>query len=225
MKKTFILLATLLLLASGALSTPARAEMFLDLYAGRARTDDARISIQGPVQLSEEVDFDHSTMYGLRFGGYMDSLKPLGLALDISHFEAATGPPDIALDIDLVPVSVLLMIRVPLLTDEDFPGGHVQPYIAAGPSAAFYELEIDLGPPVNERISDWDVDGGWDFRAGLAVPLAPNLALFGEYRRTRYEIDFEETEIFPVLLIPVVTATVDTTLETETFLAGVSLRF
>ncbi len=209
----------MLALTFGALAAPAQAELFVDLYAGRAETADATLTFSGPFTLDGEAEFDKDDIYGVRIGGYFDDMKVLGLAVDVSSFEAEAG----SLDIDLVPVSLLVMLRVPLFTDTKFPNGLLQPYIAAGPSAAFYEFEVDLRPFLNEEVSDYDVDGGWDIRAGLAVSLSPNLALFGEYRHTRYEIDFSETE--GGFLLPLIGVEVDTTLKTDMIQGGLSLRF
>jgi len=196
----------------------ARDEWFADLYLGTAITEDAAVKVERFVfpteNASEEIGFNTSFTFGGRIGYWFDLF---GFSTDLSYFQAEAGK----VDFSIIPWSILLMFRWPLLTSHEFPNGEIQPYLGIGPSLVCYEMSIDFRPTISETISKWRFEDGWDVRAGLFWQFYKNCGIFGEYRYTHYSIDYEETSIFPTEVIQ----KVETTLDTHHFLMGVSFRF
>ena len=132
----------------------------------------------------------------------------LGFASDFSYFEldgpsagvehTIGGTPirtrdDV--DIDLIPISILLMLRTKLFTAPFGPPLWVQPYVGLGPglfvSWVDDALTIGIGG-IEESVEDTSLDIGLDTRAGLRFHLTHSFALFVEYRFTYYEPDFDD---------------------------------
>ena len=64
--------------------------------------------------------------------------KWLGLTLEISYFRASTAG-DI-IKFDLIPISPLLMLRVPIVASPSYPGGRLQPYVGIGPALVLIDV-------------------------------------------------------------------------------------
>jgi opacity protein-like surface antigen len=183
-----VLVAGAVLCAAGG----ASAEAFVDLYVGAAVTSDTAVSIQvtpagGPSQSlvsGSQVDFDISVAPGGRGGYWLESLPWLGAALDLSFFQSdqsADAPNDSEYYLRVIPLSALLMLRQPFLTNSAFPRGQLQLYAAAGPGV-FRSKFSGFG------VSDTSVDLGVDVRAGLKLfHLVQSWGVFVEYRFTRFE--------------------------------------
>ena len=132
--KIFVIVSLFVLLVV----TPAcEAENFCDLYFGLNNTNDAEVSAgrnewYGDQYASEEIDFDPSGLGGLRWKFWSDSIRQIGWAIDVFYFEADSEK----VDVSVLPLSVLLMLRLPLFVRKEFPGGKLQPYLGLGPSAS-----------------------------------------------------------------------------------------
>jgi hypothetical protein len=208
------------LLLSCLLAAPAAAEGFLDLYGGGAfpEDDNGVISMPG-FSSAPETEFESSGVVGGRAGLWGPEDFPfVGGALDVSWFspdgEDGTDPADF----DVIPISLLLMGRVPLLKSDEHPRGLLQPYAGVGPSLVVSTLEIPL--PGND-FDDTEVDAGVDLRAGIAViPIDP-FGLFLEYRFMHFEPKYED-EVGTVFVSQ---AKASTELSTHFVQAGVSFRF
>jgi opacity protein-like surface antigen len=208
---SWIALALVLAMAPAA----ARAEGFFDIYAGaafpqdgnvRVKADDAfwnapRSAVPPGAQYTSDVEWETSPSFGLR-GGYwfeFEDFAPsfLGIGLDLSYYRAFEKDDFASLDMWFLPITPLLMLRIPLGYSEEFPGGRVQPYAAVGPgftlAAAHAELS-DLSSTGNvlDDFNDATLDVGLDVRAGLAVQLSHSFALFGEYRYTYIKPNFKD---------------------------------
>ena len=202
-----------------------RAEWFTDLYLGAAMTDDSEVTVDRyfPRQsASERTSYDTSFTFGYRFGYWLDVFQYLGFAADLSYFEADSEK----VDFSIVPLSILFMLRWPLLISDDYPHGKIQPYLGGGPSIIYYDMKVDFRPAVSEKVSEWSFENGWDFRAGVLWQFHQNFGLFGEYRYTHYKIRYkDETEEWILGYEPRTRLKVETTLDTHHFLTGISFRF
>ena len=173
--------AFILVLSLGVLPPVAGAEWFADLYFGASFTQKEDIELSTPGFSASAPSNPHGAAFliGARIGHWFDGLKWLGVALDISHFEAGGG-------YDIVPLSALLMARLPLLVGTDFPNGRLQPYVGVGPGVFIGSLEAGGG--LGEETSS---DLGIDARAGATWLFTKTIGIFGEYRFTHFKGDYD----------------------------------
>ncbi len=207
--------------------TLAEAEWFVDIYGGWANTQKENLTAShqtcgilgcGPIsRASRDIDFDTTNPFGVRGGIFIPRFPWFGLAGDVSFFEA-TAP---GVNVTVVPLSFLLMARLPLLTSKDFPNGRLQPYIGAGPTLLYQETSVDFRPALPEEVSGFSLEAGYDLRAGLAWQFHQRVALFGEYRITHFPIAVENEP----LNLAGNDENIDTTLDTSHFQVGLSFRF
>jgi opacity protein-like surface antigen len=164
--------------------SPARAEMFLDLYGGGAFPMDSDTTISGPgYVVIGESPYKDSFVVGGRVGYYFEGrARWLGLALDVSYFKADIDVPNGAQN-DVVPISLLLMVRTPLIASPEFPRGRLQPYVGIGPSFVYSRSKAGTS-------SDTSFDVGFDFRLGLTWMVTKTIGLFGEYRFSYVQPDY-----------------------------------
>ena len=182
------------------------AEWYADIYGGVAFTTkhNTETALPGFTVTAHDVKFDTSGTVGGRVGVWFERIPWLGVGVDIFHFHptigggqiieiSAPGLSGITATIQTINVSVLglgfdvLRVRLPLLQDEEFPHGRLQPYLTAGP-ALFWTRARDttnLPPPANQ--SDTDMSVGVKVGAGTSYQLTPLIGLFGEYRFTHFE--------------------------------------
>jgi opacity protein-like surface antigen len=204
---TTTLVLSLALLALVLWPDPARAEWFLDAYAGRSMTErtDIRIrdvSVAGVTVRASllDVEPEDSPLYGLRAGYWFGALPEVGLGVDVFHFRpdirrqrviataavsgrlfdepisvTAAGPVTIpSADLPAVVVAADVLLRWRFLRSADIPHGRLQPYLTLGP--AFLVTDPD----------DYGTTLGFKVAGGLAWQLLRHLAIFGEYRFTRF---------------------------------------
>jgi len=201
------------------------AEEFLDLYLGQTNTNDAEAwAYYGKRNQSdsEEIDFDPSGLYGLRGGVWSDSTRQIGWAIDVFYFEADSEK----VDVSVIPLSVLLMLRLPLFVRDEFPGGKLQPYFGLGPSACFFDIDVEFQPIISSTISHHSVELGWQCQTGLLWQFHKEYGFFVEYRYTSFKINEKWKEEQTYFLYKTShTEKVKTTLDTHHFLMGISFRF
>ena len=200
-----------------ARAAPIRERWFVDLYCGGVMPEDGDVDAKAEPfgvtvkDSANNVDYDNTNTFGGRAGGWSGEYRWIGMALDFSYFKLEAD----GIDIKVFPLSLLLMLR--------YPGDRLEPYIGVGPGLFFSDTKIDiqLGGE-NKSFSDTAVDIGLDTRAGLAWRLFRRFAIFGEYRFTYFEGDYDdkvssagtETEV-----------NIDTKNSVHHFLVGVSYRF
>ena len=214
------------------LAPTSGAEGFFDLYAGAAWAENDELNCNGCAALGLgaltrlRLDYDEPQgSFGIR-GGYWlpGAANFVGLALDLSTYRATDeGIADI--DIIAVPLTPLLMFRVPLLTSDAFPNGQLQPYGAIGPGVTLTVARADLSN-FNvgfDDFADAKIDVGLDARGGLAIQLTDWLALFAEYRHTRIDLDYDANVDFD--FGPDLSVDADTHLNAHHLAGGVSFRF
>jgi len=191
---------------------PASAEWFGDLWAGGSRTqsEDLKVRILD-VTVADAVNYSTTYAFGLRAGYWFDSARWLGLAVDLSYIR-----PDP--DLTVFPLSTLLMLRVPLLTSDEFPSGRVQPYLGGGPGLFMSHFAGDLGSDLGGRTSDTSIDVGLDVRGGITFLFTREFGFFAEYRMTRVSPEWN-------LRVLDTNATVKTDLISHYLIAGISFRF
>jgi hypothetical protein len=185
--RTFVLTAAMALAAGGA-----RAEGFIDLYAGAAFNADSDVALEAGAGFVDEVEWDNSFAPGGRGGYWVDALPWLGFALDVSYFEAEQSvdpTEDSILELTSIPISALVMARYPLLVSDEFPHGQFYPYAAIGPAHFLTEMTADLGKAgFSERFKDSKTDVGLDLRLGAKLhhPVK-SWGAFVEYRLTYFQ--------------------------------------
>ena len=199
---------------------PASAQWFADLYLGGAYTRKSDVTVKSPAgdTTFRGVGFNTSAAYGGRIGYWFESLRLVGLSLDVSHFRPDTVPSSLKrLDLYMTPISFDLMLRWPLLTTEEFPQGRLQPYLAVGPAVALAEAKDTTNFTLaNQYETDFPV--GVKAGLGLAWQLYQHVALFVEYRFTHFRPEF-------TFRSPPGHARLEVDLNTHSPVAGISLRF
>jgi opacity protein-like surface antigen len=227
MKKTKIFLSAVCFLL--ILPTLARAEWFLDVYGGESTTRDASVTAEitsyGVLMATtteshtEKVDFDTSFTMGGRLGYWFEKLPWLGASLDLSYFKAEGEKAEF----DVVPLSLLLMLRWPLFKSENFPKGRLQPYAGVGPGYFFTSSRANFRPDLQDSVSGSSDEVGFDVRTGLSWQFHKHWAIFGEYRYTDVKIDFTQEDFLPIF--SGTDESMNTHLKTNHFLLGISYRF
>ena len=174
----------------------ARAEAFADVYIGAAFTIDTTQEFESPaVSGFGSEKFYNSVLPGGRVGYWIDALPWLGFAADVSYFTAKekVKPTEIdKFELELLPVSALLMVRYPLLKGAGFPRGQVYPYLAAGPGFFMMSARVDtikwydsLQLGATDNFEDTGFEVGADVRAGIKLfHPTQNWGFFTEYRFT-----------------------------------------
>jgi Outer membrane protein beta-barrel domain len=162
---------------------PASAEWFLDLYGGAAFTQDADITVNNGTRLKAKLKFDTEATGGGRFGYYLTGigLPWLGFALDASYYAPATSASDVEARLEVVPISALVLLRLPLLVDPEVPMGRLQLYVGGGPSLVATRVKVDA-PGFGEHFSDTVAELGADLRGGVTFMLTRTFGVFAEGR-------------------------------------------
>jgi hypothetical protein len=162
---------------------PASAEWFLDGYGGASITADADVTIRNGTTFDDTVEFDTEAMGGGRLGYWLEGLRWLGVAADASYFAPAAQGSTADARLEVIPLTPLVMFRLPLLESPQFPKGRLQPYLGAGPGFFLTSVEVDI-PGLGEESTDWQVEVGADARAGVTFMITPGFGTFVEGRYT-----------------------------------------
>lgn len=198
-----------------------RAEMYADVALGSAITENdvaslANIVATDPAERESfgvEGHYDKSFDALVRVGYWFESAPLLGLAGTASYFrpDMFGTPVSSKRDVNLrvIPVSVLLMGRIPLLTDNRYPNGRLQPFAGIGPAAFITDVwESDF--------SDLTLSGGLDLHVGGRVMLTPRFGFFTQYRFTQFQSHPEDKDAG---------LAVEMNLVTHHLLGGLSVNF
>lgn len=169
---------------------PASAEWFLDLYGGGSFTQDVDITIRNGTTLDDRIEFDTALTGGGRVGVWFAGIGVpwLGIALDASYFAPDATATSGTASLEVVPISALVMLRLPLFADPAVPTGRLQPYVAGGPSVFLSRVKVDTAL-AGERLSEDQAELGADLRAGLTFMLTANFGLFAEGRYMFFTVD------------------------------------
>lgn len=153
---------------------------------------------------AHDLSFDTSVVFGAKGGYFLD--RPLlggnvGAELDVYHFRPDLGDQSVrftgllagvtgdtqirlqAADIEVTAVTLNLLYRFGLATDQQYPRGRLQPYIGVDAGAFIARLATTTSPfDENKDIADTDVQPGIQALTGLRWFLTRNIALFAEYK-------------------------------------------
>ena len=176
---------TILMLGLGLVligARPASAEWFVDVYGGVSMTSDADVTIPGGGTAEDKVKFDTEGMGGGRLGLWLEGVPWLGFAGDVSYFAPAGDGTAVETRLEVIPLSALVMFRLPLLENPQFPKGRLQPYLAVGPG--FFMNSVKVDGPGGEESTDWQFEVGVDARAGIVFMITPAIGTFVEGRYT-----------------------------------------
>ena len=212
---------------------PAPAEWFGDVYGGIALPESTTAQfdqrLPSSLKTATKLDLDASPTGGVR-GGYWFG-KPsvvsnwfgsplVGLAGDVSYFQRNA----LGAKLDVVPLSLLLMLRLPLLKSDAFPRGQLQPYMGIGPSFFVAQAELDSPAPGIDAVHRGRTDFGFDVRAGFMWQVHKRVALFLEYRFTDVTLRMLDRQCFQSFCGPLQTEIVSETrvkLATNHLLIGI----
>lgn len=224
-------LAVLFSVLLSAAPSSARSEGFVDLYLGTTGEWSADVNVSerrssGTTSTTASIDLTSSTEFGVRFGAWHPTYHWIGMAMDMGYFQA-DGP---GVDITGFPMTLLLALRAPLFPTLDRPGGRLQPYAMAGVSFYITDITVGLdGMGGSSFQSSWpwpntytDTVVGPYLAAGLAWQPTKSLAIFGEYRYTSFDLDFDTTNS---IILPTANGRVETTIRSDRLLFGLSYRF
>jgi opacity protein-like surface antigen len=236
--------AAVMLIALAGLVLSARisaAEWFADGYAGVSLTQNHDLTIHDPIVgqgVYRDTEFATTAAYGFRMGRYFDGLPFLGLAVDFFNFSPNIRPQGTQrdgcmlvtgcgsfeghtgrIDIDAHALSLDLMLRLPLFKTTEEPHGMLQPYIGLGVPLFITTVTPRTTRQFRNQDDETQVSVGYKGAAGLSYRIVSNLHLFGEYRYTHTSIDLDLHSAV------VRNASVDTKLDTHTFLMGLSARW
>ena len=203
----------ILVICLTAVTVPASAELFGDLFVGPAFTQDDDLTLKGTAAGTvgiKPIRFDNAVSFGGRIGYWLESVPYVGFDLDVSHFRPdikkgsvtacvpiffpSCAPATVlSTDLQVTGISFDAMFRLPLLTSKEFPKGQLQPYLTVGPTVFVTHAE-DSGNFTRNGLQfkqdDTNTTVGVKAGAGLAWQFHRNIALFGEYRFTHVSPSF-----------------------------------
>lgn len=216
------------------------AEWYGDAYAGAVWTESPDLTVTsslGTMTTYHNLHVNNNWTAGGRGGYWLDKAKMdwLGFGLDIFFFHLKTPPgqqvsvtgtggtttqtahwslPAWGIGFDV------LRLRLPLLRDEQFVHGRVQPYIAAGPTLFItYAGQNTFVQPGGQ--SSTDVSLGAKVDAGATVMITKRIGAFAQYRFTHFTATLDYQNNQPALA----TETFKTTYDSHHVIAGVSVNF
>jgi hypothetical protein len=168
-----------------------KGEVFSDFYVGGAVTTDSPYKVDGVTQepgvlCGAKCGTAKSPVGGLRIGYFFERFPWLGVAGDISYFIQAWGIQS-AYEIKSIPISALVMFRLPLLKTPEHPNGRAQPYLAIGPSLFISTAELATGWAflgTGHVHTDTSVDPALDARLGMRLIASDWISVVLEFRLT-----------------------------------------
>ena len=202
----YVLGICLLMGVSAGWAPSVRAEFVVDLYGGLAMTEDSDVQVRvsdvpfsgtgGTLTsetLKENGKFKDSFTVGGRVTYWTQRFPWLGVAFDGSYFKADAKNANI--EIPVYGFSLLMMMRYPLLPNERFPQGRLQPYLGVGPEFAFGKIKAEFEENgFKTKIEENEGAFGVDVRTGLLWKLSQQWGIFTEYRFTYLNYDTEDPD-------------------------------
>lgn len=203
----YFLVFCLLMGVNAGWAPSVRAEFVLDLYGGLAMTEDSNVQVRGSnvpqlglgsatsQTLKTEGKFKDSFTVGGRVTYWTPRFPWLGVAFDGSYFKADAKNGNI--EIPVYGFSLLMMMRYPLFSNEQFPQGRLQPYLGVGPEFAFGKVKAEFEENgFKTKIEENEGAFGVDVRTGLLWKLHQQWGIFTEYRLTYLNYNSEDSDNF-----------------------------
>ena len=223
-------------------ANPVRAEFVVDLYGGLAKIEDSDVQVResnvpqlglGPATsqtFKAEGKFKNSFTVGGRVTYWTQRFPWLGAAFDSSYFKADAKNGNI--EIPVYGFSLLMMMRYPLLVNEQFPQGRLQPYLGFGPEFAFGKIKAEFEENgFKRKIEESEGAIGVDVRTGLLWKLDQHWGIFTEYRFAYLNYDSKDSDNFFCIgdkndcPESIKLEDFEAKLTTHHFLMGISFRF
>ncbi|NIO20884.1 MAG: outer membrane beta-barrel protein [Candidatus Aenigmarchaeota archaeon] len=207
-------------------------EFFFNVYFGTASTqsDDVHVTIQqqsffgsSTSETTKKVEFSSSSAFGLGFGYWFKKYSWFGLAADLGYLQADGEN----VDINVIPLSGLLMFRYPLFKSNEFPNGKLQPYLGMGFTLITADMSVDFRPDVSEKVDGTAEGSGPIFKAGLAWQFLKKLGVFGEFRYFRSDLDIKDDgdSLLLIFTLSQTLQTAETNINAYQFVGGLTYRF
>ena len=215
----------------------AVAEWYADAYAGAVFTQNTDLTVSsslGTTTTFHDLSVNDTWTVGGRGGYWLDQLDWLGFGLDIFYFHVKAPPQAVTVttstttttapfvDWNLPAVGIgfdVLRLRAPLLRDEEFVHGRLQPYISAGPALFISWAGQNRNvQPFGQNATDVNV--GVKAGGGVSFLVTKTVGLFTEYRFTH----FTSSLTYQNSTVPD-TETFKATYDSHHIIAGLSVRF
>ncbi len=172
---------------------------FVDVFYGWASTDDSNVSASSEnpcflfctynLQSSQRrVEFDSSSVFGIRIGGWLEGYPSIGLAADFSYLQARAP----GVTIWYVPISFAVLGRYGFLRTDALPEGRVQIYGGLMISEVIGDIEVDFRPQMTTPVGGFTFD--FNLAGGLLLGAAwhfPSYALFSEFRMMNASLEYD----------------------------------
>lgn len=236
------LTVVLTLFVSTVYCNTAEAEWDAALYGGVASTEKFNTTQTSPgLSVTGDVSTNTGPIVGGRAGYWFDE-KPLyglqyGLGLDVFYFTANTDTQTTSVTVNGMSGFTatsgstenravglgfdVLRLRLPLLKDEQFRNGRLQPYLTAGPAVFFSRSKstdaVNGFNPPNQSQSDTSL--GVKVGVGANYQVTPSFGLLAEYRFTHFSANYTGFSDVGGLGSPV---GVQTDVNTHFFIVGAS---
>ena len=215
------------------------AEWYGDVYTGVTYTHNTDLNISGSdgsTTTYKNLSVNNSWTAGGRVGYWLDQMDWLGFGLDAFFFHLKTPPGQTVAvtgsgttgaanaDWSLPAFGIgfdVLRLRLPLLRDEEFAHGRVQPFVSAGPALFIsYANQNHFVQPDGQH--DTNVAVGPKVDAGLRFMLTKTFGVFAQYRFTHFtsKLDYQDTTSGSPI-----EKTFKTTYDSHHFIGGLSLSF
>jgi opacity protein-like surface antigen len=216
------------------------AEWYGDIYTGAVFTHNTDLTISGSdgtATTYHNLRVNNTWTAGGRVGYWLDKADWLGFGLDTFFFHLKTPPgqtvavsspgstsPSVNADWSLPAFGVgfdVLRVRLPLLRDEEFTHGRLQPFLSAGPTLFItYASQNRYVQPDGQHATNVAVGPKVD--AGVQFMLTKTVGLFGQYRFTHFtsKLDYQDTTSGQT-----VEKTFKSSYDSHQFIAGLSLSF
>ena len=219
----------------------AFAEWYGDIYTGAVFTQNTDLTISssnGSTTTFHDLRVNSSWTAGGRVGYWLDQKDWLGFGLDAFFYHLKTPPgqtvtvtssgsttsssmnadwslPGFGIGFDV------LRLRIPLLRDEEFAHGRLQPFVSAGPALFItYAGQNNYVQPGGQPATNVAVGPKVD--AGLQFMLTKTVGLFAQYRFTHFtsNLDYQDTTSSPAT-----EKTFNTTYDSHAMMGGLSFSF